>query len=227
MTESPLNDNNRIIARDLILVLFTTCHLYSIFLELSANLPAKTLQAFKQGTCTLPSSNFDEELSDSGDSGFDGNSDNSSQNLKSSLKSTNKSEDIPTRVEGKKFECPICGKFFKRRSSLSTHKLIHLNVKPFTCQTCSKEFLRRSDLKKHSLMHSGKKPHECPECKKVFSQSSNMLTHMRRHTGVRPFSCNICGHAFYRKVDVRRHQSRHQKENVNASTITVRNKLLQ
>lgn len=119
--------------------------------------------------------------------------------------STNKATDAKERP----FSCTICGKSFKRRSSLATHKFIHTDLKPHVCGECNKRFLRKSDLKKHSLMHSGKKPYECKECGRRFSQSSNMLTHLRRHMGIRPFECKICTRSFFRKVDLKRHEGRH------------------
>ena len=113
----------------------------------------------------------------------------------------------------KMYKCQVCEKEFKRPSSLSTHKLIHSDLKPYSCSYCDKKFLRKSDMKKHTLMHTGQKPFACKQCGKVFSQSSNMLTHMRRHTGIKPFPCRICGRRFYRKVDVRRHTMRHEYRN--------------
>lgn len=118
--------------------------------------------------------------------------------------------DETSALKTKVYKCQECGKEFKRPSSLSTHKLIHSDLKPYSCTYCGKNFLRKSDMKKHTLMHTGVKPFQCKQCGKVFSQSSNMLTHMRRHTGIKPFPCKICGRRFYRKVDVRRHTMRHE-----------------
>ena len=115
----------------------------------------------------------------------------------------------PADAQDRPYNCTICDKTFKRRSSLATHKFIHTDLKPHVCSICSKRFLRKSDLKKHGLMHSGRKPYQCEKCGRRFSQSSNMLTHLRRHMGIRPFDCSICGRSFFRKVDLKRHEGRH------------------
>ncbi|XP_027700025.1 zinc finger protein Gfi-1b-like isoform X2 [Vombatus ursinus] len=92
----------------------------------------------------------------------------------------------PHQFKERLFPCGVCGKSFRRSSTLSTHLLIHSGTRPHPCPFCAKRFHQKSDMKKHTFTHTGEKPHHCGVCGKSFSQSSNLLTHRRQHGVSRP-----------------------------------------
>lgn len=101
-----------------------------------------------------------------------------------------------THTGEKKFQCPICEKWFRQASAFSKswralstgalittcvamHKRVHTGEKPLQCKTCGKNFSESSNLSKHRKTHGERGTHACkaPGCKRSYHR----LDQLRRH----------------------------------------------
>ena len=92
--------------------------------------------------------------------------------------------------------------------------------KPFACDICGKSFKAKSNMTTHRRIHTGEKPYECEICKQTFSRSSNLADHYRIHTGEKPFSCDLCLKTYSQGSQLLRHNktSAHLKRTESQST---------
>lgn len=79
------------------------------------------------------------------------------------------------------FPCGSCGKVFKTKRSLKTHKVIHSDVRPYACTQCGHSFNRSSSLKKHMRIHTKERPYSCGVCGKTFPYTHSLKTHVEIH----------------------------------------------
>lgn len=101
---------------------------------------------------------------------------------------------IPFKLEGKVFNCQICGEKFLKLRLLIIHMSKHFNN--FSCDVCGSVFISLNLLKRHLQIHQqGTFP--CDKCDKVFSNSAKRTLHMRGvHIKQFPRRCPICPERF-------------------------------
>ncbi|XP_022286736.2 uncharacterized protein LOC111099659 isoform X2 [Crassostrea virginica] len=111
------------------------------------------------------------------------------------------------------FPCKVCGKTYSTKSNLHTHMKKHSDDKTYSCNTCDKTFTSPSVLKTHLRTHSGEKPFICPTCGVAFAKNIHLKRHLSIHTGIKPHECKVCNKRFSRSDHLKRHvQSIHTQD---------------
>uniref|UniRef100_L7M272 C2H2-type domain-containing protein n=1 Tax=Rhipicephalus pulchellus TaxID=72859 RepID=L7M272_RHIPC len=109
-------------------------------------------------------------------------------------------------------KCEICGKGFKKTSTLNMHYRIHKDTM-FKCELCPSAFCRKASLMKHKELHAkGVDMHHCHECGKMFRNKRNLRTHLQWHTTEMPHACHLCPAKFTKRYHMELHILRHKGE---------------
>ena len=108
------------------------------------------------------------------------------------------SQHMATHSGARPYQCDVCGKHFKIRSDVSTHKkVVHSEVRPYQCSLCERSFKSKCVLVRHQkVLHSHEKPYECSVCGARFALPGKLTKHKIVHSDERRYECTLCGKRF-------------------------------
>ena len=114
--------------------------------------------------------------------------------------------------------CDICGKSYKKLSTLEQHMAVHEmeksgEQKMHVCDVCGQSFYFENQLIQHSRRHEDRK-FKCtfPGCHWKFVFKNELTYHLRSHSKEKPYLCDLCGYAASTKMRLQRHNITHTGE---------------
>ncbi|XP_057351377.1 zinc finger protein 449-like [Manis pentadactyla] len=111
----------------------------------------------------------------------------------------------PGHTEEMPFECAVCKRRFRQRSSLVLHLKTYSGQETYQCHECSMIFCSRVSFIRHLRIHTDGKPHICQSCGKCFRRRRDLTVHQVTHTDERPFLCEYCGKMYRQKSSLSFH----------------------
>eukprot|EP00108_Taenia_solium_P006022 TsM_000352200 transcript=TsM_000352200 gene=TsM_000352200 len=84
-------------------------------------------------------------------------------------------------------KCRQCGKTYKCKSSLRSHKQSH--SLPWKCHFCGKAFASKWSFQGHERTHTGEKPFVCPTYQRSSADPLNLQSHKQTHLVVKRYRC--------------------------------------
>nr|XP_060615893.1 zinc finger protein 569-like [Anolis sagrei ordinatus] len=159
--------------------------------------------------------------------------------------------DPKTFLEGRYYKCQHCRKYFKTKTSLVNHKIIHKRKTSYQCVECKKSFSQKQHLFSHQKKHAKKKLSVCSDsmqkiskkclhtslkhgksCRKKLACSCRRERNLncndalsRHESGHSDHRCVFCGKGFFHMWNLKRHEMIHLKKDV--LSITGENNVLQ
>ena len=158
-----------------------------------------------------------------------------------------------SHIETGEWSCGICGRNYKNKEKLNTHRSthakepklcdicdlkvadlnahkarVHSEAKLFKCTICEKMIKNKCDLKKHIAKVHAARPVKCVVCN---STVKNLNAHNKKVHQEATFRCNICEKKFKTKGQLNSHSRTHEKESagfpkpIQNITLTTENKV--
>lgn len=106
------------------------------------------------------------------------------------------------------YACRICPSKYCTKESLDRHGQLHAaGVEMFNCPECGKAFKRERYLREHLNWHRVEKPHSCHLCPAKFATEHHLNGHVLTHTSEKRHKCAVCERDFKRQNDLKRHMA--------------------